>query len=337
MTAVLEDVRTLTEDELADLVSGEDDTARAAAVAELDRRDAEARRYAARHGQRRMADTAWAEAAHAQYVQADELCRGHLLSRKGKAAGITEWSLWTGPEHVARAYASPELNALWDDQGRITVQQWRDAMAADRREERETAALETAAANRTETRDMGAIYTGIRLTQAASRHPGGQGMTHEQYQQNPAVQKARARVQAQQAQRQAVTSMVQAAQARQAHQQVATRDPAETDKPLSGTVAAAPARQAPDAAQLLRMVLDEMGLLLSDYVEFPSKSAVIAVVLWIAQAVARDADHNPIWYAYPRLLLTSRQNGSGKSSVGDLARALLQCRAAGCPRSRRTG
>ena len=282
MTAVLEDVRTLTEDELADLVSGEDDTARAAAVAELDRRDAEARRYAARHGQRRMADTAWVEAAHAQYVQADELCRGHLLSRKGKAAGITEWSLWTGPEHVARAYASPELNALWDDQGRITVQQWRDAMAADRREERETAALETAAANRTETRDMGAIYTGIRLTQAASRHPGGQGMTHEQYQDNPAVQRARARGGS------ALGGSPRGCLAGDAPgaPQVATRAISKTARPITGTVTAATPREMADAPLLLRRTLENMGLLYTDYVAFPSRSSVIGVVTWTGQAAA---------------------------------------------------
>lgn len=86
-------------------------------------------------------------------------------------------------------------------------------------------------------------------------------------------------------------------------------------------------RQIPDAAALLGRVLEGIGLLYTDYVAFPSRSAVIACVTWCGQAAARDADGNSIWRAYPRLLLTSRQNGSGKSTVADLTSMLLQCRA----------
>jgi hypothetical protein len=78
---------------------------------------------------------------------------------------------------------------------------------------------------------------------------------------------------------------------------------------------------------MLRRVLEEMGLLLTDYVAFPSRSAVIAVVTWIAQAACRDAEGNPIWRAFVRLLLTSQFNGSGKSTLADFIRWLLACRA----------
>jgi hypothetical protein len=87
------------------------------------------------------------------------------------------------------------------------------------------------------------------------------------------------------------------------------------------------ARQIPDPAALLGRVLEGMGLLYTDYVAFPSRASVIAVVTWTGQAAARDSDGNSIWRAYPRLLLTSRQNGSGKSTVADLASMLLLCRA----------
>jgi hypothetical protein len=99
----------------------------------------------------------------------------------------------------------------------------------------------------------------------------------------------------------------------------------------SGTVAvreptAVVTRRVPDAHALLRRTLDGMGLLFTDYVAFPSQASVIAVVAWNAQAAARDAAGDPIWRAFPRLLLTSRENGSGKSTVADLSRMLLQCR-----------
>ena len=135
--AVLEDVHEASLDDLAELYGSEDETARAAALAEADRRDRAARARSAR----RMQDTAWAEAMHAQYLMADEACAGNLLSRKGKAAGVSEWSLWTGPEHVARAYASEELRAWWDENGRLTITEWRNAMATDRAAERMAALL----------------------------------------------------------------------------------------------------------------------------------------------------------------------------------------------------
>lgn len=100
--------------------------------------------------------------------------------------------------------------------------------------------------------------------------------------------------------------------------QVAMRDP---DAVSTRT------RSVPDAREMLGPVLEEIGLLLTDYVAFPSRSAVIGVILWLAQAAARDGDGELAWRAYPRLLVTSRQNGSGKSTLGDLASMMLACRA----------
>ena len=114
---------------------------------------------------------------------------------------------------------------------------------------------------------------------------------------------------------QAVTARAQEL-AGQLHAQVAVRAPA----PLL-------ARVRPDAPALLRRTLEGMGLLYTDYVAFPSQSAVIAVTTWTGQAAARDADGESIWRAFVRLLLTSRENGSGKSTVADITRMLLMCRA----------
>lgn len=86
-------------------------------------------------------------------------------------------------------------------------------------------------------------------------------------------------------------------------------------------------REIPDAAALLRQVLEETGLYLMDYVEFPSRSALVAVLLWIAHAAARDSQRELIWWASPRLLLTSAENGSGKSTLLDMIGLLLGSRA----------
>jgi energy-coupling factor transporter ATP-binding protein EcfA2 len=90
---------------------------------------------------------------------------------------------------------------------------------------------------------------------------------------------------------------------------------------------ASPARREPDASELLRAVLEEIGLYVTDYVSFPSRSAVVAVLGWMAHAAARDSKGDLIWRASPRLLPTSRESGSGKSTLLDILAILLQSRA----------
>lgn len=86
-------------------------------------------------------------------------------------------------------------------------------------------------------------------------------------------------------------------------------------------------REIPNAAELLSQLLEELGLYVMDYCEMPSRSSLVAVLLWIAHAAARDAQRDLIWWASPRLLLTSAENGSGKSTLLDLIGILLQSRA----------
>jgi energy-coupling factor transporter ATP-binding protein EcfA2 len=83
----------------------------------------------------------------------------------------------------------------------------------------------------------------------------------------------------------------------------------------------------PDARELLPELLNEVGSLLTDQVWFSSRAAAVAVTAWILHAAARDVDGALIWRASPRLLLTSRQNGSGKSTVLDLIALLLKSQA----------
>ena len=78
------------------------------------------------------------------------------------------------------------------------------------------------------------------------------------------------------------------------------------------------------------MVLDYTRLYLSRYVAFPSAAALDLTTAWIVHASARDRDDTGIgpliWRASPRLLVTSKERGSGKSTVLDLITILTRSR-----------
>lgn len=61
-----------------------------------------------------------------QAIAAETATNGYMLNKAGKVAGIDPWSLLTGPESRARAYASPELREYWDANGRPTVKGFQD-------------------------------------------------------------------------------------------------------------------------------------------------------------------------------------------------------------------
>lgn len=69
---------------------------------------------------RRMKDDYAAELER-RFTLADNACNGYLLSIEGKAAGISAWSLFTGPVDRAYKYASHELQDHWTAHGRITL------------------------------------------------------------------------------------------------------------------------------------------------------------------------------------------------------------------------
>ena len=126
-------LRSLSWDELAALGRDCDDVTLAAVLAEGRRRDRLERAQEARDTER----ATWAEAAHAQYLAADAVCRGVLLSRAGKRAGVSEWSLWSGPEARAMKYASEELREFWYANPRVTVGRYRQQATAGRVAQRE--------------------------------------------------------------------------------------------------------------------------------------------------------------------------------------------------------
>ena len=112
-----------------DRVSQRDDAkaerARAQVLHEMDRRDqAETRKREARdRRQARMFSRKMEreELIEWQYLKAEAETRGNLVNRAGVAAGISDRSLFTGPESRARRYASEELLNYWLDNPRPTT------------------------------------------------------------------------------------------------------------------------------------------------------------------------------------------------------------------------
>jgi hypothetical protein len=103
-------------------------------AARRDRRDAQAAADRAWWGR---VSAEWHEFANAQYLAAEDECRGYLLSREGIRAGIDPWSLWSGSASRAMKYASEELRGFWDTHPRMTVSQYAWHAARPRRGENE--------------------------------------------------------------------------------------------------------------------------------------------------------------------------------------------------------
>ncbi|QLF83191.1 capsid maturation protease [Streptomyces phage AxeJC] len=62
----------------------------------------------------------YAEYVYRQYLDAEDACRGHLLSKRAQADGIDPMSLFSGPARIAHARASDELREWWRTHGRLT-------------------------------------------------------------------------------------------------------------------------------------------------------------------------------------------------------------------------
>jgi hypothetical protein len=72
---------------------------------------------------------AYAEWNAARYEQAERACRGHMVNRAGRDAGISARDLFAGPARVARKYASRELLEWWAEHGRQSFDAWSDTVA----------------------------------------------------------------------------------------------------------------------------------------------------------------------------------------------------------------
>jgi Protein of unknown function (DUF3631) len=309
VSAAAPELAGLSDDQLAEMFASGDETAQAAILAECGRQDEEAgsarRRKAWRAspaGQRyAAADAAWTDASHSEYLQAETACRGRLLA-PGAPAGREAWPwLWTCSEREFDRWASEELK------------RWRefDAASFTRRPD---------------------------FMRAASRPRAGEHPWHEpSAQQAPAAapvqpQPAEARPSygarlagVPEAQWQARLASADEILGRAASRAAEVAPGAVVVRPPSAVAAAGitPRRPEVDGARLL----EQCGLYLLDYASFPSPAAAVAVTLWAAHAQARDADRQLVWRASPRLLLTSAEQGSGKSTVLDLLAPLTQSRA----------
>lgn len=88
----------------------------AAAVKAAEKRGTEAAPTVTRAHARALYD----EHVYAQYLAAEDDCRGYLLSRKAQAEGVDPATLFSGPAHIAYARASDELKEWWRVHGRMT-------------------------------------------------------------------------------------------------------------------------------------------------------------------------------------------------------------------------
>jgi hypothetical protein len=108
--------------------------------AEIDRREDKRRRDEARRAERQAATAerrrTRADAREANraanrmereaivehsFIQAEDATNGYMVNRLGQARGISERSLFVGPQSRARKYASPELLEHWQSHPRPTA------------------------------------------------------------------------------------------------------------------------------------------------------------------------------------------------------------------------
>lgn len=83
------------------------------------RERAEARREREKDRRRREASEHQDE-VYRQWLAAENATNGYMLSAAGKAAGVNERTLFTGPASRVRRYASPELREWFEQHGRPT-------------------------------------------------------------------------------------------------------------------------------------------------------------------------------------------------------------------------
>ena len=97
-------------------------------VAELDRRDESEKRAAARKQRakerRQGRESEYQDEVYRQWLQAEAETNGYMLNKAGKAAGIDERSLFTGPQSRVAKYASRELRDYFDAHPRPTRVSW---------------------------------------------------------------------------------------------------------------------------------------------------------------------------------------------------------------------
>jgi len=135
-----ESLKNLSEDELAErYAAAETDEDIAAALSEMERRDRKAARTAIDKARWAAVYESWELFAHAQYLAAEEECRGNLVRKEYLSEITSGWELWTGSNRRAYERATDELREFWDTNARMTVSEFREMQRASNRAEREQA------------------------------------------------------------------------------------------------------------------------------------------------------------------------------------------------------
>jgi hypothetical protein len=270
-TAALRDVPTL--DALTDLYGkvAHDESAAGLVLGEIERREKLERQRRARRGDA----SEWVDAAHAQYMAAEEACAGNLVARGSKVTDA--WSLWSGTQAWAMANATEELRNFWDSSPRVSVTQYRQQISDGRRiqrDERDAAAQDSSKGEgMDEDTARRAAEPAAADTTAASRIAGYQAAGRE---------------------RAAVLSA-------QARGRVAVRE----------SSAVARSRGFADGAETIEYARKFLGHLII----WPSPEALTVAALWAMHTHCRDASGMLVFLSSPRLLFSSAEPGSGKSEA----------------------
>jgi hypothetical protein len=111
----------------------------AAVLAEMERRERKAARTATDKARWAAVYEAWELFAHAQYLAAEEACRGNLVRKEYLSEITSGWDLWSGSNRWAYERATDELRDFWDANARMTVSEFREQQRAANRAEREAA------------------------------------------------------------------------------------------------------------------------------------------------------------------------------------------------------
>lgn len=97
-------------------------------IAELDRREDSEKLAAARamraRERRQQRESEYQDEVYRQWLQAESETNGYMLNKAGKAAGIDERTLFTGPQSRVAKYASRELRDYFDAHPRPTRVSW---------------------------------------------------------------------------------------------------------------------------------------------------------------------------------------------------------------------
>lgn len=131
----MQNLRNLTENELAGIYSTADEATQAAVLREATRRDRKDAQTARDKARWAAVNTEWMSWAHAQFIAAEGACRGYLLNKAGQAEGMDPWLLWTGPISRVTRYASEELLEFWESNRRLTVSEYRAELRRANREQ----------------------------------------------------------------------------------------------------------------------------------------------------------------------------------------------------------